>query len=302
MRTFLLLCIAPLLLGADSDWQSEGVVSVTHSPHAKLHAVPIRAVKMGDGFWSARRAINVEKSIPTMLAELEQHGVVDNFLRLEGKKDVPRRGPVYSDSDLYKWMEAVAFVLQSNRDPELRKTADAMIRDIVAVQEPGGYVNTYYVGEKKAERMLQHTQEVGHELYCMGHFLQGAIAYYRATGDATMLNAGIRFIDDFLLPNYGPGATQLPIVAGHPEIEMSLLELYRTTSNRKYLDMVGYILHGDSRWTIRPHAIVYMYCGIPFTSRTKLEGHAVRAMYACCGATDYYLETGDPVYWKTLDA
>src|ERR1039458_588111 len=94
MRTFLLLCIAPLLLAADSDWQSEGIVSVTHSPHAKLHAVPIHAVKMGDGFWSARRAINVEKSIPTMLAELEQHGVVDNFLRLEGKKDVPRRGPL----------------------------------------------------------------------------------------------------------------------------------------------------------------------------------------------------------------
>ena len=47
--------------------------------------------------------------------------------------------------------------------------------------------------------------------------------------------------------------------------------------------------------------IIYMFCGIPFTSRTKLEGHAVRAMYACCGATDYYLETGDPAYWKTLN-
>src|ERR1017187_10056789 len=75
MRTFLFTClVAPLLLGADSEWQSEGVVSVTHSPHAKLHAVPIHAVKMGDGFWSARRAVNVEKSIPTLLAELEQQG------------------------------------------------------------------------------------------------------------------------------------------------------------------------------------------------------------------------------------
>src|ERR1035441_5219372 len=126
MRTFLLLCIAPLLLGADGDWQSEGIVSVTHSPHAKLHAVPIRAVKMGDGFWSARRAINVEKSIPTLLAELEQHGVVDNFLRLEDKKDTPRRGPLYTDSDLYKWMEAVAFVLQSGEQPKLRAEFDRL--------------------------------------------------------------------------------------------------------------------------------------------------------------------------------
>ncbi len=110
----------------------------------------------------------------------------------------------------------------------------------------------------------------------------------------------MRFVDNFLLPNYGPGANQKPIVAGHPEIEMSLIELYRTTGNRKYLELAGYILHGDSRIPLREEQIVYMYCGIPFTSRTKLEGHAVRAMYACSGATDYYLETGDPAYLKTL--
>ena len=138
MRTFLFLCVVAPLLAADSGWQSEGIVSVTHSPYAKLHTVPIRAVKMGDGFWSARRAINVEKSIPTLLAELEQHGVVDNFLRLEGKKDVPRRGPLYTDSDLYKWMEAVAFVLQSGDAPKLRAEFDRLTGIILAAQEPSG--------------------------------------------------------------------------------------------------------------------------------------------------------------------
>ena len=116
-----------------------------------------------------------------------------------------------------------------------------------------------------------------------------------------MLNAGIRFVDNFLIPNYGPGANQKAIVSGHPEIEMALIELSRTTGNRKYIDLAGYILHGDERISLKPQQIVYMYCGIPFTSRTKLEGHAVRAMYACCGATDYYLETGDQAYWKTLN-
>jgi uncharacterized protein len=115
------------------------------------------------------------------------------------------------------------------------------------------------------------------------------------------LNAGLRFVDNFLLPGYGPAANQGPIVAGHPEIEMSLIELYRTTGNRRYLELAGYILHGDPRIPLKEQQITYMFCGIPFTSRTKLEGHAVRAMYACCGATDYYLETGDPAYWKTLN-
>ena len=237
-----------------------------------------------------------------MRDELLAHGRMDNFLRLNGRSSEPQKGPVYSDSDIYKWTEAVAFALQSGDSPELRKATDAMIHDIVATQEPGGYLNTYYVQDRKPKRMLYETQTTGHELYCVGHMLQGAIAYYRATGDRTLLDAGIRFVDQFLIPNYGPEKNQKGIVAGHPEIEMALIELYRTTGKRQYLDLAGYILHGDSRIPLRPQQITYMFCGIPFTSRTKLEGHAVRAMYACCGATDYYLETGDQSYWKALNA
>lgn len=282
------------------QWRNEGVIDLSHSPYAKLKTIPIRAVVIEEGFWAKRRTTNVESSIPSMHNELVQHGRMNNFLRLAGKSSAPQEGPVYSDSDIYKWTEAVGFALQSNALPELRDTADKMIQAVVAAQEPSGYLNTYYVGDRASQRMLPLTQERGHELYNIGHLLQGAIAYYRATGDPTLLNAGMRFIDGFLLPNYGPDVNQKPIVAGHPEIEMSLIELYRTTSDRRYLDLAAYILHGDSRIPLKPQQIVYMFCGVPFTSRTKLEGHAVRAMYACCGATDYYLETGDPAYWETL--
>src|SRR5271168_3144354 len=281
-------------------WQNKGVIDLSKSPYAKLKTVPVSAVTIEEGFWSKRRATNVQSSIPSMYDQLIEHGRMDNFLRLEGKSDAPQRGPVYSDSDMYKWLEAAGFALQSGDLPALHQTADKTIREIVAAQQPNGYLNTYYVQDHASLSMLPKTQTTGHELYNIGHLLQGAIAYYRATGDPTLLDAGMRFVDDFLLPSYGPGPNQKPIVAGHPEIEMSLIELYRTTGNRKYLETAGYILQGDSRIPLRPDQIVYMYCGIPFTSRTKLEGHAVRAMYACCGATDYYLETGDPTYLKTL--
>ncbi|HVW76682.1 MAG TPA: beta-L-arabinofuranosidase domain-containing protein [Alloacidobacterium sp.] len=287
---------------APFPWQNKGVIDLTNSPYAKLKTVPVSAVTIQEGFWSKRRETNVQSSIPSMHQELLDHGRMDNFLRLEGKSSAPQQGPVYSDSDMYKWLEAVGFALQSQNDAQLRQTADVTIRQIVAAQEPSGYLNTYYVEDRKSLRMLPKTQTTGHELYNIGHLLQGSIAYYRATGDPTLLEAGMRFVDNFLLPNYGPGANQKPIVAGHPEIEMSLIELYRTTGNHKYLELAGYILQGDSRIPLRQQQIVYMYCGIPFTSRTKLEGHAVRAMYACCGATDYYLETGDPAYLKTLTA
>ena len=285
-----------------ANWKNTGILELSNSPYARLKTVPVSAVVIKEGFWSQRRITNVESSIPSMHDELVAHGRMDNFLRLQGKSSSPQKGPVFSDSDIYKWTEAVGFVLQSGDRPQLRETASTMIREVVAVQEPSGYLNTYYVGDLAAKRMLPDIQTTGHELYNLGHMLQAAIAYYRATGDPTLLDAGIRFVDGFLLPDYGPGADQKPIVAGHPEIEMSLVELYRTTGNRKYLELAGYILHGDDRVPLTDQQITYMFCGVPFTSRTKLEGHAVRAMYACCGATDYYLETGDPAYWKTLNA
>ena len=299
MRTFLFTClVAPLLFAADSDWQSEGIVSVTHSPYAKLHTVPIRAVKMGDGFWSARRAVNVEKSIPTLLAELERHGVVDNFLRLEGKKDVPRRGPLYTDSDIYKWMEAVAFVLQSGDEPKLRAEFDRLTGIILAAQEPSGYLNTYWTEERTPKRFTEMHRS--HELYCMGHLLQAAIAYYRATGDRKLLDGGIRFAN-YMVENFGP--QKRPALTGHPEFEMALVELYRTTGDRRYLDFAGYLLSGVERERLHltDDQVQYMFSGKPFPSRTEFEGHAVRAMYASCGATDYYMETGDAAYLKTLE-
>lgn len=173
--------------------------------------------------------------------ELIEHGRMDNFLRLEGKSDTPQRGPVYSDSDIYKWLEAVGFALQTGSQPQLQATAETMIREVVAAQEPSGYLNTYFVGDRRSLRLLPATQETGHELYCIGHLLQASIAWYRANGNTTLLNAGIRFVDNFLLPNYGPAPSRKPIVAGYPEIEMSLIELYRTTGNRRYMELAGYI-------------------------------------------------------------
>jgi DUF1680 family protein len=284
----------------DPNWKDQGIENLTKSPYAKLRDVPVRALTIQSGFWGQRREINVTKSIPSMHDLLEANGRMNNFRRLVAKSSAAQSGPVYSDSDVYKWTEAAGFALQSGDRPELRATVEKMIAEVIAVQEPNGYLNTYYQDDRKSLRMLTQTQTTGHELYNIGHMLQGAISYYRATGDRKLLDAGIRFVDDFLMSSYGPAPKQ-PIVSGHPEIELSLIELYRITGDKRQLDLAGYILAGDERLHLPERRTIYMFSGTPFTARTKLEGHAVRAMYACCGATDYYMETGDPVYWKTLN-
>jgi DUF1680 family protein len=284
-----------------SDWKDEGILFVDKSPYAKLRNVPVHAVTITKGFWGARREINVDKSIPSMEKLLEANGRMDNYLLLVGKSDAKQRGPVYSDSDVYKWTEAVGFALQSGDRPKLRAQAEKINKEVVAVQEPSGYLNTYYMGDRLKDRMEPEVQRWGHELYNLGHMIQGAIAFYRGTGDRTLLDASVRFVDGYLLTNFGPGVDKKPIFSGHPEIELALIELYRTTGDKRYLALAGYILQGDDRIKVPQHGYVYHFCGIPFTSRTRLEGHAVRAMYACCGAADYYMETGDESYLKTLN-
>ncbi len=282
------------------SWKYQGVLNLAHSPYAKLHNVPVRAVTVENGFWGARREVNVAQSIPTMREQLESHGRMDNFRRLVGKSTAPQMGGPGCDSHLYKWIEAVAFTLQSDDRPELHKTAEDVIDLVISAQKPNGYLNAYFVGDRAPQSMTPEAQQTGHELYCLGHLLQATIAYYRATGDRKGLDAGIRMLNDFVMSSWGP-APKLPIISGHPEIEMALVELYRVTGDKRYLDLAGYILRGDDRIHVPLQASIYMFSGTPFTARTQVEGHAVRALYACCGAADYYLETGDAAYWKTLN-
>ncbi|HCC56529.1 MAG TPA: hypothetical protein DEQ47_04580, partial [Solibacterales bacterium] len=184
MRIFFVLAFSAAALSAQTDdsWRSQGILYLDHSPSAKLHDLPVSAVKMQAGFWADRMRVNAERSVPTMLQELEDHGIVNNFRRLSGRStQATHQGPVYTDSDLYKWIEAAAFVLQSGDRPQLRATLlatiDRLIDDILAAQEPSGYLNTYYQGDKAALRFTEMHRS--HELYCLGHLLQAAIAYYR---------------------------------------------------------------------------------------------------------------------------
>jgi DUF1680 family protein len=185
--------IAAFAQTGNEAWKAQGIINTAASPQAKLHSVPIRAVTMGSGFWSERMRTNVEQSIPSLLELLEEHGVVDNFRRLSGRKNEGRKGPLYTDSDLYKWMEAVAFVLQSGDRPQLCQTLDKLIDDVLAAQEPSGYLNTYYVGDRAKLRFSEMYRS--HELYSLGHLLQAAIAYYRATGNRKFLDGGIKYAD-----------------------------------------------------------------------------------------------------------
>lgn len=263
------------------------VVSVENSPHKLLNPVPIENVRLNDAFWAPRLRMLVRVTLPSQYKLLEETGRLDNFKRAAGKIRGPFKGLVFNDSDVYKWVEAASFALAYERDEEVERLADAAVKDVVEAQDADGYLNTYFTFEQKKERW-SNLRDL-HEMYCAGHLFQAAVARHRATGKRDLLEAAVKFADH-IYGVFGPGRREG--VDGHPEVEMALVELYRETGKREYLELAQIFVERRGRGLIGGSP--YHLDHTPFKQMQELVGHAVRALYLCCGAADVYMENGDP--------
>jgi DUF1680 family protein len=267
-------------------------VSTRSSSHARWGTLPLGSVAVRGGFWARKQEINRRVSLRHGHAQLEQAGNLNNLRLAAGSGEGEYRPPVFMDSDVHKWLEAVAYDLANARDAELERLADQTVDLLVAAQQPDGYLNSYYqvVAPEKRWMDLDH----GHELYCAGHLFEAAVAMHRATGNTRLLDVARRFAD-YIGSVFGPGKRLG--MCGHPEIELALVELYRETGERRYLDLASFfiaqrgrgVMRGD-RWHYGPE---YHQDRVPVREATIVEGHAVRQLYLTAGATDLYLETGD---------
>lgn len=122
---------------------------------------------------------------------------------------------VFQDSDVVKWLEGVAYALSVRSNPELEKRADEVIECIASAQEEDGYLDTYFL-LKEPEHKWQNLQEC-HELYCAGHLMEAAAAYYNETGKTSLLKVAER-LADHIEERFGPGRVQG--IPGHQEIEV----------------------------------------------------------------------------------
>ncbi len=263
-----------------------------------LRPLPLGAARITGGFWSERQQINRTSTIPAAARRLEEAGTLRNFRRAADRSSVGQfAGKLFADTDVYKWLEAVAW--EQAREPagELAAWQTTTSALVAAAQEPDGYLNTY-------TRLVLDGQrygdlEKGHELYCAGHLLQAAVAQSRATGDRTLLDVACR-LADLLCKTFGPG--RLEGVDGHPLIEMALVDLYRETRTPSYLELASYFVEARGHGLLTPpghHGPAYFQDHLPVRAVRTLAGHAVRALYLAAGATDVAVETGDT---ELLDA
>jgi len=137
------------------------------------------------------------------------------------------------DSDIYKWIEADAFVLQNHDNASCARSAEGAIDTIVAAQQPDA-ISTRSMSRKRAAE--RHTRMADHhELYCLGHMLQAAVAWKRATGETKLLDSGLKMVATCCLISV---PIRKPLLDGHPEVEMALIE-WLSRDRRQALPRVG---------------------------------------------------------------
>lgn len=243
------------------------------------------------GFWHTRQDRNRRTALAAGHRQLEDSGTLQNFRIAAGTAQGEAQGMIFQDSDVYKWLEAVAYEIGRGDDPLLRRWQREVTAVVASAQQADGYLNSVHQLRHSIDERYTNL-EWNHELYCYGHLMQAAVAQSRSTGEKALLNVALTVLDH-LLEVFGPGRHEG--VPGHPEIEMALIELYRETGRSDALDLARFFIDRRGRGYIAGlgHDPTYFSDRVPVREAVTVEGHAVRALYLAAGATDLAIEDSD---------
>lgn len=287
--------------------------------------ISLKNVHVDDGFWNNRIRNAVENVVPYQWRVLNDrepgaapsHAVM-NFKIAAGIEQGEFKGYQFQDSDLAKWIEAASFSLIYKRNPDVEKALEEIIGIIEKAQQPDGYLDTHYILKKPDKKWKEIAH--GHELYCTGHMLEAAVAYYTVTGNDRLLKVMEKNVE-LISSIFGDEEGKLPSYPGHEEIELALMKAYRVTGDSKYRTLAEYFVNkrGQEPGFFQEESFRensardpfmqrdYHQAHAPIREQTTAEGHAVRAMYYYTGAADVALENGDQslvdalhVLWKNV--
>ncbi|MFF5078614.1 glycoside hydrolase family 127 protein [Actinoplanes sp. NPDC000266] len=264
-----------------------GPVVPTPGALAALHPLPASAVRLGDGLLGGWQARNAESTLPHCVDQLRAHGNLANLRRVTGDADGEFTGMWFADTDVHKSLEAAFW----------SSTASGFVEEAAGLlekaQDADGYLDSYYQDPERRDKQWAELH-FSHEMYTAGHLIQAAVAAARsapATPAAQQVIQVARKFADLLVRRFG-GSREID---GHPEAETALVELYRVTGHRPYLDLAARLIDN------RGHGMVAggrfgprnYQDHEPVRSATEVAGHVVRQLYLLAGAVDVAVETGD---------
>lgn len=255
------------------------------------HPLPLTDIHLDGGFWGHRQSLNHDVTLPHIEEWIERSGWAKNFDHAAaGELPAKRQGREFSDSEIYKLLEGMAWEIGRTGDQDLERRFRDLTARVAKAQEPDGYLNTNFGRPGQAPRYSDF--EWGHELYCYGHLIQAAVARARTQGIDQLVEIAIAAADH-VCAEFGSETDSR--LGGHPEIETALVELYRVTGNAEYLRQAQLFVarRGQGHLGEIDFGPDYFQDDVPVREASVLRGHAVRALYLGSGAVDVAVETED---------
>ena len=264
-----------------------------------MEPISYRQVRLTGGFWKAKQDMLRKTTVWAVYDRFVETGRFAAF-RCDWKEGEPNRPHYFWDSDVAKWMEGAAYLCAVRREPKLEKIVDDTVALIEQNQGADGYFNIYFTVVEPENRF---TDRGKHELYCAGHLMEAAVAYYEATGKRRFLDLMCRcadYIYDRFYVRRDTGFT----TPGHEEIELALVRLYEATGTERYLTLAKYFI--DRRGERQEENIYgfppnYGQSHLPVRRQTEAVGHAVRATYLYCGMADVASRTHDDALFSACE-
>lgn len=283
--------------------EGRGIINNSKSPHVKFKSINMGDCTWTEGFWADKFKTAENNMVPYMgeLLTGEVGHALNNFKIAAGLQDGDHKGMKWHDGDFYKWMEASMYIYAQNKDEEILNELDEYIKIIGMAQAEDGYLQT----QVQLTDFKRYGNRQYHEMYNSGHLYTSACIHNRITGKTNFLEIAIKHADNLYdtfisepehLKRFGFNQTQI----------MGLVELYRTTKSRKYLELAELFINMRGKSKVEPDETAsFKHIGDMVQERTSLreatsaEGHAVLALYFYAGAADVVAETGEK---ELLDA
>ena len=254
-------------------------------------------VKITGGFWKARQ--DLVRSV-TVDAVYDRFSDTGRFEVFDFDKTSKVRPHIFWDSDVAKWMEGVAYLVAEKREPHLEAIMENLIDLIEKNQDECGYFNIFFQTIEPENRFKNRDC---HELYCAGHLMEAAVAYYQATSKRKFLDLMCKYAD-YIEKRFKIDKDTDFVTPGHEEIELALVKMYEVTGEKRYLELSKFFV--DERG--KRAEFKYEWCKEsyhqshkPVREQTEAVGHAVRAVYLYSAMADLALRYNDKGLFKACE-